>query len=144
MNFLPITKELLSSELIQDSDFLKELLSSVIAIYPGGVPEMPWAGYLVEDKGVIVGSCAYKSQPVSGEVEIAYFTFPHYEGKGFATRMARYLFNVAVQNGVTTVVAQTLPQTNASTHILQKMGFKHMGTVLHPEDGEVWEWKKVT
>ncbi len=37
--------------------------------------------------------------------------------------------------------AQTLPEKNASTRILEKLGFSFMGPVQHPEDGEVWEWR---
>jgi [ribosomal protein S5]-alanine N-acetyltransferase len=38
------------------------------------------------------------------------------------------------------VTAQTLPTENASTRVLQKLGFTRIGEVNHPEDGLVWEW----
>jgi [ribosomal protein S5]-alanine N-acetyltransferase len=140
MNFLPITSELCSQEFIQSSDFLKGLCATVINIYPQGVAELPWAGYFAEEAGVIIGTCAFKSRPVSGQVEIAYFTFPENEGKGIATRMAQYLIDLALKEGVT-VTACTLPERNASAHILTKLGFNLVGLVNHPEDGEIWEWK---
>ena len=37
--------------------------------------------------------------------------------------------------------AQTLPEESASTSILKKLGFVNRGTVSHPEDGDVREWK---
>jgi RimJ/RimL family protein N-acetyltransferase len=74
-------------------------------------------------------------------VEIAYFTFPGNEGRGIATRMASELVAIARQNGVRAVKAQTLPRENASTRILEKLGFSKAGSVRHPEDGEVWEWR---
>lgn len=37
--------------------------------------------------------------------------------------------------------SQTLPEENASTSILKKLGFRLVGTVEHPEDGPVWEWE---
>ncbi len=40
-----------------------------------------------------------------------------------------------------TVFAQTLPEENASTSILKKLGFARLGSVEHPEDGTVWEWQ---
>lgn len=103
---------------------------------------MPWAGYLAEDDGEFVGSCAYKTPPIAEEVEIAYFTFPEHEGRGIATRMAQHLVDIAFANGVVRVKAQTLPEPNASTRLLEKLGFVFTGPVMHPEDGEVWEWCK--
>jgi hypothetical protein len=40
------------------------------------------------------------------------------------------------------VKAQTLPRSNASTRVLEKLEFELSGSVIHPEDGEVWEWHK--
>ena len=142
MNLLPITAEFAASPLVTNSDFLSGLCTATLSMYPGGVPEMPWAGYLAEENGVLVGTCAFKSPPVSGSVEIAYFTFPQFEGRGIATRMAQDLVALAVQHGVIQVRAQTLPETGASTRILKKLGFTRVGTVSHPEDGDVWEWQR--
>lgn len=142
MNFLVIDRELSAHPIVQNSDLLRGVCTSVIGMYPEGFPVLPWAGYLVEEAGVFVGTCAYKSSPVEGAVEIAYFTFPEYEGKGVATRMARHLIDLAIRNGIVRVRAQTLPEVSASTSILQKLGFTLIGSVQHPEDGEVWEWQK--
>ena len=40
------------------------------------------------------------------------------------------------------VTAQTLPAHGASTRILRKMGLVMTGSVVHPTDGEVWEWRE--
>jgi len=106
----------------------------------GFVP--PWVGYLVVENGVCVGTCAFKSPPRAGEVEIAYFTFPEHEGLGIATRMAARLVQIARAElpGVV-VVAQTKPEENASTTVLRKIGFVFTDEFQHPEDGTVWEWR---
>ena len=102
----------------------------------------PWVGYLAEQDGRVVGTCAFKSPPQEGRVEIAYFTFPEYEGKGVATRMARQLVQIARDTDNTIgVVAQTLPQESASTAVLRKLGFRHVGPAHDDEVGEVWEWQ---
>lgn len=142
MIFHPITRDLRSSARVQDSEFLSDLCTSIMAIYPDGPPPLPWIGYLAEDDGVIVGTCAFKSAPVAGHVEIAYFTFPEYERRGVATRMAQHLIDLAGRHGAVIVRAQTLPERNPSVRILEKLGFELMGPVLHPEDGEVWEWRR--
>ena len=60
---------------------------------------------------------------------------------GIATNMATYLIKVAMEKDKDiSIFAQTLPENNASTSILKKLGFKMIGTVEHPEDGSVWEW----
>lgn len=101
----------------------------------------PWTGYLAVENGQIIGACGFKSPLRAGRVEIAYFTFPDYEGRAVATQMAERLIEIAraADSGVG-IVAQTLPEENASTAILRKLGFSRTATVQHPEDGEVWEW----
>jgi RimJ/RimL family protein N-acetyltransferase len=38
------------------------------------------------------------------------------------------------------VVAHTLPEGNASTAVLRRLGFVQAETVEDPEDGTVWRW----
>jgi [ribosomal protein S5]-alanine N-acetyltransferase len=124
------------------NDFLREVIEATVAHYrrTGFVP--PWVGYVGLNDGVPVGVCGYKSQPVDGRVEIAYGTAPGHEGKGVATALAAELVKLARgENASLTVFAQTLPEENASTSILKKLGFQMMRTVDHPEDGLVWEWE---
>lgn len=89
---------------------------------------------------MLVGACAFKSLPTAGEIEIAHFTFPGHEGCGIATRMARYLLGLAADRGVHRVRAQTIAREYASTRILEKLGFEHVGSLDHPEDDLVWAW----
>ena len=102
----------------------------------------PWVGYLAMDGERVVGTCGFKAPPAAGRVEIAYFTFPEFEGRGVATAMARRLTDLALETepGVT-VAAQTLPIGNASNAILRKLGFRLVGTATDEEVGEVWEWQ---
>ena len=101
----------------------------------------PWTGYIVLFEGNIIGTCAFKTPPCDGKVEIAYFTFPGFEGRGLATAMARELIAIArkAQSGIV-ITAQTLPEPNSSNCILKKLGFKLVGTAMDQEAGEVWEW----
>jgi RimJ/RimL family protein N-acetyltransferase len=105
----------------------------------------PWIGYLTVDESsrTIIGTCAFKGNPnQEGTVEIAYFTFPDHEGKGYATAMAHALIQIALTSPeVPGIIAHTLPQANASTKVLQKVGMKFVGDVIDPEDGPVWRWQ---
>ncbi len=104
--------------------------------------EPPWIGYLARSDGELVGTCGFKSPPIDGRVELAYFTFPAFEGRGIATAMARELVRIARQRDATVAIAaQTLPERNASHRVLEKLGFTHVATLEHPEDGLVWEWR---
>lgn len=103
----------------------------------------PWICYVAIEDSIPVGTCGFKSPPHQDRVEIAYFTFPAFEGKGIATAMARKLLAVAKDAAPGIVVtAQTLPGRNASHRILEKHGFARVGLVEHPEDGTVLEWQK--
>jgi [ribosomal protein S5]-alanine N-acetyltransferase len=105
----------------------------------------PWIGYLAIDNSskIIVGTCAFKGGPNQEKtVEIAYFTFPDHEGKGYATAMAYSLIQIALSHpDVPHIIAHTLPHPNASTKVLQKVGMKFVGDVIDPEDGPVWRWR---
>ena len=102
-----------------------------------------WFGYLVVEGETrrLVGVCSLKGPPVEGTVEIAYFTFPGFEGRGIGTEMARFLVERAnTLPDVTAVIAHTAPESNASTRILQKIGMRFAGE--DEEDGvPVWRWE---
>jgi ribosomal-protein-alanine N-acetyltransferase len=105
----------------------------------------PWICYVAVASDKVVGTCGFKAAPVEGRVEIAYFTFPGYEGKGIATQMGRQLVSMAREADTDVIVAaQTLPERNASHRVLEKLGFRCIGPLEHPEDGTVLEWQKPT
>ena len=105
----------------------------------------PWNrsfGVLHRDSGAVVGSCGFKGPPADGMVEIAYAIEPDMQGKGLATEAARALVEFAFGSGdVRLVRAHTLPEANASTRVLAKCGFTHLGEVIDPEDGRVWRFE---
>ena len=104
--------------------------------------EEPWIGYLALAGETPVGTCGFKSAPCDGRVEIAYFTFPEFAGRGVASGMAAELVAIARQHESSVLVAaQTLPERNASHRVLEKLGFRHVETLVHPADGTVWEWQ---
>jgi hypothetical protein len=67
--------------------------------------------------------------------------FPGHEGCGVATRMAERLCSIAKAAAPNIcVTAQTLPEENASTRVLRKLGFVLKGSATDPDAGTVWEW----
>lgn len=106
--------------------------------------EEPWIGYLAFVDDTAVGACGFKSAPRGGKVEIAYFTFPGWEGRGVATSMATELVAVARRCDPTiAVTARTLAERNASHRVLEKLDFRRIGLVEDAEDGTVLEWRLI-
>jgi ribosomal-protein-alanine N-acetyltransferase len=141
MKLIEISKAGDVQQIASQSDVLRSVVNATVALYErsGFVP--PWIGYVAVKDNTAVGTCGFKSPLAAGRVEMAYFTFPGHEGQGIATAMARQLLQIAQQaDANATVIAQTLPEENASTTILKKLGFHFVGPVDHPEDGQVWEW----
>jgi len=96
------------------------------------------------DSSIVVGKSGFKGHPTAdGVVEIAYGVVPDYQGKGYATEAVQALVVFAFNSGRVRVVrAHTLPEPNASTRVLTKCDFQHIGEVIDPEDGLVWRWEK--
>ncbi len=110
-----------------------EVVQAMTQLYSAVGYEPPWIGYLAIENGECVGTCGFKSPPRDNRVEIAYFTFPEYEPRGIATRMAAELIRMATNAMPALIVAaQTLPEFNASTSILKKLEFRLIGFVEHP------------
>jgi [ribosomal protein S5]-alanine N-acetyltransferase len=104
----------------------------------------PWVGYVAFVGETCVGTCAFKSPPKDGEVEIAYATFDGFRDQGYATAMVEGLLELAKgADASVAITAQTLRGNNASTRVLTKAGFVRVGDVMHAEDGEVSEWRKL-
>jgi RimJ/RimL family protein N-acetyltransferase len=123
------------------SETAAEVMAATANMYRTSGFEPPWIGYLAVHDDRVVGTCAFKCAPVDESVEIAYFTFPEFEGRGMATAMATELIAIALATRPDLLImSQTRAERNASNAILGKLGFTFAGPVLHPEDGEIWEW----
>jgi RimJ/RimL family protein N-acetyltransferase len=123
------------------SDAAREAIAGNVGHYARAGFAPPWISYLAVEGEACVGCCAFKSAPRDGAVEIAYGTFPPHEGRGVATAMARELIAIAERDGIA-VTAQTLPEPNASTRILEKLRFRRDGWAEDDEVGRVWAWRR--
>jgi RimJ/RimL family protein N-acetyltransferase len=129
----------------QVADLVHQAVGRKLKAIPVSIDKLDWDGYFVVDTGTreVVGSCAFKGKPTeAGTAEIAYFTYPEFEGKGYATSMVRKLIELATHSStVKCIVAHTLPDVNASTRVLEKVEMRCVGEVDDPEDGRVWRWQ---
>jgi RimJ/RimL family protein N-acetyltransferase len=106
----------------------------------------PWRigfGVIDKESRTVIGGASFKGPPdTNGVVEIAYGIVPSFEGRGYATEAARALVDFARRDEkVRQIIAHTMPEANASTHVLKKCGFTFAGEVIDPEDGRVWRWE---
>jgi RimJ/RimL family protein N-acetyltransferase len=124
-----------------------EVSSEWLALLDGSSSIDPWIhGFVLVHRATesVIGKCGFKGPPgPDGAVEIAYSVVPEHQGRGYATEAAEALTLYAFNSGQVRVVrAHTLPERNASTRVLTKCGFQHIGEVIDPEDGLVWRWEK--
>jgi RimJ/RimL family protein N-acetyltransferase len=125
------------------SQFAVDACAQTVAHYRKAGFSPPWISFFAKCESEIVGICAFTSAPDAARVEIAYHTFPPFEGQGVATAMVRELLTRARQaNPEVELFAHTLPEHNASNVILRKLGFEFFGEVTHPEQGAIWEWRR--
>ncbi|MGD6794167.1 GNAT family N-acetyltransferase [Metabacillus indicus] len=133
----------IGEKLETDNQFCKMVLENQDEYYKKVGFNPPWISYLAFSGTQEVGVCSFKGSPKRGRVEIAYFTFPDHEGKGYGSLMCKSLVEIAKNFDPDIIItARTKPETNASTSILEKNGFENQGVVMDDEDGEVWEWVK--
>lgn len=145
MKFIPVKSD--SHELLEfrKIPIVEDVVTSVLQMYStnGHLPQEPWVTYLCVKDNRVIGTCAFKSPPQNGQVEIAYYVFPEYEGNGLGTFFAAFLISQArLALPEVRIMAETLPENNASTRILERLNFEKLGEYLHPEDGKVWQWSR--
>jgi len=90
---------------------------------------------------MVVGVCGYTGPPTAdGVVEIAHAIAPSFQGRGLATLAAAELTRRAFADGrVRLVCAHTLPEHNASTRVLEKLGMSFAGFAHDADVGAVWQ-----
>jgi RimJ/RimL family protein N-acetyltransferase len=99
--------------------------------------------WMIVADGEVVGLCSYKDAPTAdGSVEIGYGIAATRRRRGYATRAAAALLDVARQDAaVRTVLADTAVDNASSQRVLAKNGFQRVGTRTDPIDGELIVWR---
>jgi RimJ/RimL family protein N-acetyltransferase len=96
--------------------------------------------FVTDEPQELVGWGGFKGAPEDGVVELGYEIAESRRGRGLATEVTRAMVAEAFADpDVTSVVAHTLPERNASNRVLKKAGFRFDATV--EEDGEtIWRF----
>lgn len=127
-------------------DFLQAGSPEFFAKLGAATEPDPWEfGFAVIHRidNTMIGFASFTGPPNSGGiVEIAYGIASGYQSKGYATEAAAALVELASRDErVTTICAHTLPETNASTRVLEKCGFRKTGEIIDSENNQVWRWE---
>ncbi len=116
-----------------------------LEMFAKGHDVRPWWTYVFVDpkRGALVGSGGFKGPPSpGGVVELGYETAPKFRGRGYATEAARGLATFAFGcPEIVAVDAHTLPDRNASTRVLEKLGMRFIAVANDPNDGTIWHWR---
>lgn len=88
----------------------------------------------------LVGWGGFKGPPMDGVVELGYEIAESRQRRGLATAATRAMLAEAFAEPlVASVIAHTLPESNVSNHLLERLGFRHVGEVQ--QAGEtVWRY----
>jgi RimJ/RimL family protein N-acetyltransferase len=104
--------------------------------------ETPWGPrlFVAGDPPELVGWGGFKGPPREGVVELGYEIAASRQGRGFATAAARAMLAEAfADDRVTTVIAHTLPERNASNRVLENVGFR-FDAEARERDAVVWRF----
>ena len=158
MNLLPCDEETLRAVIAGREALAAHLSVSV----PEGWPAFPeayahaldilaadpasagwWTHLFIErETRALVGSGGYAGRPKDGVVEIGYEIAPAFQGRGLAVEVARGLVEHAFGDPeVSAVIGHTRPESNASTRVLEKVGFVRVDDVEDNEEGTLWRWR---
>lgn len=154
----PASRAWLDALLIGDDTFTEQFGIGVVegwtAEFPGitkwalerldAGADPAWGIHLFFDDdvdGALVGNGGWKGPPVNGAAELGYAVSESRRGRGIATSVVRQLLDQASERGLTRVIADTLPETSASTTVLLRCGFVREGEVVDLEEGAVWRWE---
>ena len=147
-------------EALADSDEAFTALTGV-PVEPGWTAEFPgivryclqrldsgddpaWSIHLFFDTdhgGALVGNGGWKGAPVDGVAELGYAVAPACRNRGIAGGAVAVLLAQARAAGLHTVIAHTLREPSASTRVLERRGFRHVGDE-HEDGVPVWRWER--
>lgn len=156
LEFLPATRKVLRLLASEPADFaahhgvhLHEVARTVAQHSLAFMKTFPletsphWFGHLAieGESQQLVGICSLKGPPVEGTVEMVWFTFPGFAGRGIGTAMAQFVLDrTRGLQDVRLITAHTAPEHNASTRILEKLGLRFVCEEIE-EGVAVWRWQ---
>lgn len=122
---------------------LQQVYREICALMRSQPGRDEWAcDWLIARKdGTPVGGAGFKGAPdAQGDVEIGYEIFPAFRRQGYMSEALRAMCAWALDMGASRVLAQTLPENQASQELLKKCGFVACG---EGKEGPLFELRPV-
>lgn len=101
-----------------------------------------WGTFLALDEGEVVASLAVKRPVAGGVAEIGYGVAPARRGRGIGTAAVILLCDALAERGVRSVTAETAAENAASIRVMEKAGFRRVGTRADAAEGALVLWEK--
>lgn len=123
-----------------------EALPILQALYEEDRGVHAWGSLLFIEPQVrtLVGFGGFKGPPADGVVEIGYAIAPAFRRQGLATDAAAQMVQRAFADPtIRAVDAHTLGSVNPSTRVLERSGFQRIADLNDPDEGSVWQWRRV-
>ena len=122
-----------------------QILPGLLSEMESGNIDEDWPAFFVIDSeaSALIGMGGFKSAPQISQVEIGYGIAAAYRNRGVATRFTEWMCKLAFDSGmVTSVIAHTLVEENASSRVLTKAGFSLIGEIAQEGEDTHWRWQK--
>lgn len=140
-------------EMLSDPDFKTNIADRGVSTEEGAlanIKERVFASYdvhgfgmyLVSRKsdGAAIGMAGLVKRDFLDNVDLGYAFLPRGRGQGFATEAAAACVELARDKfGIKRLAAITAPENTPSIRVLEKLGFRNVGKVQFPDDGDICE-----
>ncbi|OQW55032.1 MAG: hypothetical protein A4S09_17015, partial [Proteobacteria bacterium SG_bin7] len=127
---------------IVPKEFPPPLMESAMEFLANAVEKNPeksvwWNWFCIlksaESRNTLIGCMGFKGKPNAyGAVEVGYSILNEFQNRGYATEGVNALIEWALQNGATSVAAETYPENKASIRIMEKCGMSLAGVGSKP------------
>ena len=108
-----------------NDDASAKFFADYLKANPGAVGWMMWYFILEEPRRIAIGNGGFRGKPQNGTVETGYSIVPEFQRQGYASEAVDALISWAFSHPeVRRVVAETLPEIDASQALLRKLGFR--------------------
>lgn len=108
-----------------NDDASAKFFADYLMANPGAAGWTMWFFILKEPRRIVIGNGGFKGQPHAGTVETGYSIVPEFQRQGFASEAVAALIEWAFGHAdVQRVIAETLPELDASRALLRKLGFR--------------------
>jgi len=116
-----------------NDDASAKFFADYLEAHPGAVGWVIWYFILQKPRRIVIGNGGFKGTPHDGTVETGYSIVPEFQSQGYGSEAVGALIEWAFSHpDVRRVIAETLPELDASQALLRKLGFRAAAGASEP------------